>query len=308
MAFAAWEKPWAKDISFSDFCMYILPYRAQTEMPSDLREEMYNRFVPLLDSAMANSSLEACIVVNEYLKDIMRYKDPGLSFYPTIEETYQSGISRCEGLCDLGTFIMRAIGVPVAVDQTIWTKMDLGHSWCVVLSDNKFYSFGPGEDQPGEHAKQYSEVWYRKPAKVYRAGFAPTNFNLNRNDDGFITFLKNPLFYDVTNEYLDEVSLEFVTSPFYVDINGDINKLVPDSNNLISYTLKKRENRIDQAHTLRYWNVKMNDFVSINPTQINDSTQEYDQIPSNALLWFTVTDRILNQRIFFIDNDSIRVF
>ena len=99
------------------------------------------RFVPILDSAKVKTPLEACFVLNEHLKGIMKYGQTGLPLYPTIDETYRSGISQCEGLCNLGTFIMRACGIPVTVEQTTWTKMDLGHSWCVVLDNRKFYSF-----------------------------------------------------------------------------------------------------------------------------------------------------------------------
>lgn len=155
LAFMAWEKPWARDVPFEVFCAYILPYRVQTEQISFLREEMMKRFLPLLDSAGVKTPLEACVALNEHLKSVVRYQDTGLPFYPTIEETYQSGISRCDGICNLGTFIMRAIGIPVAVDFTIWPKMDLGHSWCAVWNDGRFYSFGPGEDQPEVHARMF---------------------------------------------------------------------------------------------------------------------------------------------------------
>lgn len=132
LAFSVWQKIWAKDIQFFDFCRYILPYKAQIEAPSTLRKEMMERFMPVLDYANVSTPLEVCMITNDCLNNIMRYEDRGLSFYPTIEETYRSGISRCEGLCNLGTFIMRAVGIPVTVDFTIWVKMDLGHSWCAV--------------------------------------------------------------------------------------------------------------------------------------------------------------------------------
>ena len=105
LAFMAWEKPWARDVPFDVFCTYILPYRVQTEKISSLREEMMKRFLPLLDSAGVKTPLEACVALNEHLKSVVRYQDTGLPFYPTIEETYQSGISRCDGICNLGTYI-----------------------------------------------------------------------------------------------------------------------------------------------------------------------------------------------------------
>lgn len=110
-AFKVWEKPWAKDISFHDFCRYVLPYRAQVESLSPLRAHIMNQFIPFLDSAQVTTPLEACMVLNEHLKSVMRYGNTGLSFYPTIEETYMSGIGRCEGLSSLGAFIMQAVGI-----------------------------------------------------------------------------------------------------------------------------------------------------------------------------------------------------
>lgn len=370
LAFEVWQKPWAKDISFHDFCRYILPYRAQVEEISPIREYIMNQFMPLLDSAKVTSPIEACMVLNNHLKSLMRYEDTGLSFYPTIEETYASGISRCEGLCNLGAFAMRAVGIPVVVDQTTWVKMDLGHSWCAVLEGDKFYSFGPGEDQPYEHANRFSEKRYLRPAKVYRTRFDFVAIESDYYyDDKYITNLKSPLIYDVTNEYLDTPvdititadktdyssnnkstqiylcvrnfyewkpiaigsrtdlvcsfnqvvgdnifivadspdgnTLRFITAPFYVSTSGETRKFIPDSNISETLILKKRDDRIDEMHTLKYWDTNNNDFVTINHSETSDSTQTYTQVPHNSLLWFGVSNRIFNQRIFFVNNGEI---
>lgn len=371
LAFEVWQKPWAKNISFEDFCRYILPYRAQTEMVSNLRKEIMERFVPILDSANVKTPLEACSVLNEHLKSIMKYGNTGLPFYPTIEETYRIGISQCEGLCNLGTYIMRACGIPVTVEQTIWTKMDLGHSWCAVLDNGKFYSFGPGEDQPDTHARSFSEIRHRRPAKVYRSRFDPDFSKINKNDDGYITYLKSPLIYDVTNEYLDkpiqiQVSLDKknikkeksdqvylqvynyyewhpiaigyrkdsiccfenvvgdnifmvadspegaelrnITVPFYVDNDGFIHKFITHTKHRQTFILNKYKNKSGQEHTLQYWDTDNEKFVPLEYNSETDTTQTYNQIPENALLWFTIPERIVNQRIFFIENDSMKIY
>lgn len=185
LAFEVWQKPRVRNISFDDFCKYILPYRAQTEMPSDFRREMMERFVSLLDSAKVQAPLEACRVLNKQLKGIMKYRNTGLPFYPTIEETYKAGVAQCEGICNLGAFIMRACGIPVAVDQTTWSKMDL-------------------------------------------------------------------------------------------------------------------------EHTLHYWEPDKNRFVPLQYANETDTTQTYDRIPREALLWYTIPERIVNQRLLFIENDSLK--
>ena len=371
LAFTVWQKPWAKNVSFNDFCKYILPYRAQCEEVSHLRREIMERFVPILDSAKVKTPLEACFVLNEHLKGIMKYGQTGLPLYPTIDETYRSRISQCEGLCNLGTFIMRACGIPVTVEQTTWTKMDLGHSWCVVLDNGKFYSFGPGEDQPDTHARSFSEVRHRRPAKVYRSRFDPDFSIIDKKDDGYVTTLKSPLIYDVTNEYLDKTTsikvsvdknnrkkgksnqvylctynyyewcpiaighrkdtvcyfenvvgdnifmvadspdgnkLRNITAPFYTDKDGNIRKFIPQKEHKQTFTLNKRKKKLDQEHTLHFWDTEKERFIPLEYASSTDTTQTYDQIPANALLWFTIPERIVNQRIFFIENDSIKSY
>lgn len=369
LAFAVREKIWVKDVMFSDFCKYILPYRAQTEKVSLLRKEIMERFIPLLDSAKVKTSLDACIVLNNKLKDVMKYGHTGLPFYPTIDETYQFGIGQCEGLCNLGTFIMRACGIPVAVDFTIWTKMDLGHYWCAVLDDDKFYSFGPSEEQPKEHARKFTEIRHLHPSKVYRRSFEPYVSYMEAKDDGYITDLKSPLITDVTDEYLDKTTefkikineeyentstqiylcafnyyewcpiaigyrkdsigyfgnligdnifiiadasqkgrLRIISDPLYVSSNGEVSKLTPDLGNRISFTFDKMKNKSDVKHTLHYWDTDKKKFVRIESTSSTDTTQIYNQIPSDALLWFTITEQILNQRIFIIQNDSMKIY
>lgn len=50
-AFKVWkEQPWGKSIVFSDFCEYILPYRIGDETLTDWREDIYNKYNPLLDN------------------------------------------------------------------------------------------------------------------------------------------------------------------------------------------------------------------------------------------------------------------
>lgn len=373
LAFSVREKPWAKSISFDDFCRYILPYRAQTEEASSLRKEMAERFIPILDSARVTSPLAACTFLNEHLKKVIRYQDTGLPFYPTIDESYRAGISQCDGICNLGTFIMRAAGIPVAVDFTIWTKMDLGHSWCSVLDSTEFYSFGPGEDQPGVHARLFSEIRYRRPAKVYRFRFDPVRYGKGSQNDGYDTFLKSPLLYDVTNEYPDKTTcisipidgkekmqnmqsrqvylcvhnfyewkplamgiysdkgictfdnvvgdnifivadcpdgknLRYITPPFYVNTKGKIHQFIPQMQHKQACVLEKRKDRTEVNHTLFYWDVTENRFIPLLHEKSTDTTQSYDQIPGNALLWFTIPERIFNQRVFFIENDSIKTY
>lgn len=369
LAFKVWEKPWAKNISFDKFCELILPYRSQKEKITSMREVFMEKFMPILDSSKIEAPLEACFLINKQLKSVIRYKETGLPFYPTIEESYYSGFAQCDGMCNLGIQIMRSVGIPVTVDFTIWPKMDLGHSWCAVYNGDKYYSFGPGEDQPNIHAKLFSKIRHRRPAKVYRYRFSPIYYEKNNSLQDYQTFLNSPLWYDVTDDYLDQTTdfnvriidekqnfkegekvylctynyyewkplaigkylgkgicsfknvvgdnvfivakgigrneLQYITSPFYVNKIGKLYPFIPDLGNRITFTFTKE---YDTTPTLYYWDITKQSFISIPYYSQTDSTITYSQIPMNSLLWLLQPNKKLNQRVFFIQEDSIRKY
>lgn len=370
LAFKAWEKPWARQVPFPVFCRYILPYRTSTEYPSVLREELMNRFMPLLDSAQVASPLEACSLLNERLRGVMRYQKVSMPFYPTIEETYTWGGARCEGLCDLGLFIMRAVGIPVAMEQTVWTRMDWGHRWGTVWHDGCFHAFAPGEQLPGAYRETLQHSRRLRPAKVYRSHFDLCSVpdKENATDDGYVTWLKSPLLEDVTTEYLDSLidirvttdygyefsrssgqaylcaynyyqwtplatgcrtdsvcqfrqvggnnifivadapsagQLRFLTAPFYVDKQGHIRKFIPCPERPSTLTLPKRKDFLDREYTLYYWNPATASFTPLVYACTNDRSQTYTNVPENALLWFTIPDRIVNQRVFYMEDGRV---
>ncbi|MDE6215118.1 transglutaminase domain-containing protein [Bacteroides sp.] len=370
LAFEAWRKPWAKQVPFPVFCRYILPYRISREYPSGLREEMMETFIPMLDSAGVTTPLEACSLLNARLGTVMKYKKNLLPFYPTIEETYVWGGGLCEGMCDLGLFIMRAAGIPVAMEKTLWTRMDRGHHWGAVWQDGRFHCFGPGEQLPGEHLSVLNRRGHLRPAKVYRSHFDLHSVPGGEEsaDDGYATWLKSPLLEDVSLEYIkdpvevrvatDRVRefadatgqvylcaynyykwepvalgcrtdtvclfrgvggdniflvadaptggrLRFLTAPFYMDAHGRIRKFVPRPERVQAFTFPKRKKLLNRPYTLYYWNVETDSFSPLEYSSTADSTQSYTNIPENALLWFTVPDRIVNQRVFYLENDSV---
>jgi hypothetical protein len=77
LAFQAWQKPWAKDISFEGFCRYILPYRAEVEPASDMRRELMDYYLPLIDSGKARNAFEACMIINKQFINDLKYKETG---------------------------------------------------------------------------------------------------------------------------------------------------------------------------------------------------------------------------------------
>ena len=69
-AFKAWrERPWAKKLTFDQFCEYVLPYRGSEEPLEDWRETFWNKYQDLPEK-MADSTnpIEATKLIN---KDVM---------------------------------------------------------------------------------------------------------------------------------------------------------------------------------------------------------------------------------------------
>ena len=81
------------------------------------------------------------------------------------------------------------------------------------------------------------------------------------------------------------------------------NLFIPQPDQKFSYTFDKKKSR---DYTLHYWDVNRKSIVSIPCKSSTDSTQTYEQIPEYALYWLTLPERIVKQRVFFIEQDTIR--
>lgn len=200
-AFEVRNKAWVRNIGFDDFCRYILPYRSSNEPLSLLRSEMRRRYLPVLDSANVSTSIEACMLLNGLLKDTLNFVGY-LPTYPTVELVDKYKQSNCEGLAFYFVFLLRAVGIPVTIDCTTWAKSEDGHFWCAVMDEHsQWHSFGAAELSCEEHKKWFSQYRNLIPPKVYRCLFAPEALEIDVKDDGYITYVKNPLFKDVTASY-----------------------------------------------------------------------------------------------------------
>lgn len=200
-AFAAWQKPWAKHLSFDDFCRYVLPYRTSNEPLSALRREMQKRYFPILDSARVTDPIEACMLLNESLKG--RFGFVGiLPLYSSLESVDKMKWSNCEGMAMYDAFLMRAVGIPVVLDCTTWAKTADGHYWCAVMDEEGgWHSFGVAGLNCEQHKEWFSKKRLLIPPKVYRRVFVPEPVEYGVADDGYRTYVKNPLFKDVTADY-----------------------------------------------------------------------------------------------------------
>ena len=132
LAFDSWKQPWAKDVSFDDFCHYILPYRNGDEELSQWRQFFKNRYESSIIDSVANpSSLPQ--VVDYLMRCIRRDVEYGGSMglfcsdMLTPKDMLQLHWMECLGCAHFTTLAMRACGVPCATIKINWRFTDIPH-------------------------------------------------------------------------------------------------------------------------------------------------------------------------------------
>jgi hypothetical protein len=204
-AFEAWKSPWAKDISFNNFCEYILPYRASIEPLQDWRKTYQQKFSWINDSARGKTTDDALMYFATDFKkwfgntyDIESRKEP-LPRLGALQLLHRKK-GPCEDIADLTVFALRSQGFPVTNDMVSY--------WATSSGKHFFNSTFNTQLQPIRFDVSTSTVrlttFAREPAKVIRTTFAKqagvlASFEIQSNiPEGFMRSLN---YIDVTKEY-----------------------------------------------------------------------------------------------------------
>ena len=209
LAFKVWkERPWNKNLCFEDFCELILPYRIANEKLSDWRCTYYNRYAPLLDSLYkGNDVIEACNTLVRILKKEgfyynAQFKIPHLDALFLIEN--RAGY--CRETCDISLYAMRAVGIPVATDNMVYSpEYQGGHSWNVVRDTiGRFIPFLYTDYEASRDMKDDG----RKKGKITRDCFGLQKNRLPVSKAVPAT-LRHPFSKDVTDNYFGKNEIVF---------------------------------------------------------------------------------------------------
>ena len=208
-AFRVWRgQPWGRNVTFDDFLEFILPYRVGTKELSCWREDIYNRYNPMLDSVRASADSADVLAVAQVLMDSLSTGTicftgmfpSGITVGPDLVK-WRSG--NCRELTDLVTYVFRAVGLPGGCDKMLMRgDKNVAHYWNFVVGEGDstyFASIGPSS----KHFAKADTYWDPK-GKVYRE-----TFSLNRavcEDLGGDTVnvpeaFRQPLMRDVTAAY-----------------------------------------------------------------------------------------------------------
>lgn len=206
-AFDVWiNEPYARHLTFDEFCEYLLPYRVDNEPLECWRDSVAPLYFDL-DSlgyfdGSEYSTFQACKIINNRLRDecrpwISRDKWPVTKGYRLLKKM---PFGKCSDYAVLATFVMRARGVPVAIDFTPqWPFCSMGHTWNVVKVNNgSNVIFGGVDTNPGDPHRPDSKM-----AKVYRKTYAANRHSVAylRGREPVPESLRSPFIKDVTGEY-----------------------------------------------------------------------------------------------------------
>ena len=195
LAFQSWQNnPWSIEVSFEDFCEYILPYRGSNEPVEFWRGELMEEFSNLAEE-MENplDPKEAGRLLERKANQMVGF-DPIFYLHPTDQgfaEMKARGLGRCEDITNMQIYTRRAGGVAVASDYTpAWAKSGNNHAWSVIIgADGRGYAPISGVAAK-VYRKTYSEQLASLGAKLDEGEKAPR-------------WLKGKYFKDVTTSYME---------------------------------------------------------------------------------------------------------
>lgn len=223
-AFRSWrEKPWAKWLSFDQFCCYVLPYRGSNEPLEDWRPYFWNKYADLAAKMKDSTNpVEAAALINNDIMSWFKFNEI-YYYHPTdqgLAEMQKSGRGRCEDMTNLAIFAMRANGLAVTSDYTpFWGNTGNNHAWnAILLPDGQVVPFMGDESNPGDYRLAH------KVAKAYRKTYEQHPENLTfqpRKQKKIPGWLAGKSYIDVTSDYtsVSDVALKLANAvPDSIDI------------------------------------------------------------------------------------------
>ncbi len=206
-AFKTLEYPWTKELSFEDFCEYILPYRLINEPIEDWMPIYQEHLKTVTDSLIMSNAADTSICVFFIPHIIPIY--PELTEYSFKTDLKPSQYIRlkagsCSEINALGAYTLRSIGIPVLWDFTPqWANRSRGHDWNAIWVGSKCYPFQFGENvRFGNHLKSRR---HDKLSKIYRKMYSIQDESLamQKVSEEIPSFFQDPFLKDVSELYCE---------------------------------------------------------------------------------------------------------
>jgi hypothetical protein len=204
-SFRAWKLSWAKNISFNDFCEYILPYRVCNEPLQDWRSIYSNKFAWITTKAKTGTPEQTLSYVytdeRNWFKDTwgMPNRNEPLPRLGAMQLLLRKS-GKCEDIADLEVFTLRSQGIPATLNIIPY--------WATA-SDSHFVNTAfDGKMQPIQfdvsRTPAINNKLSREPSKVIRVTFAKQPGTvasiepIKNIPDGFMRTVN---YVDITEQY-----------------------------------------------------------------------------------------------------------
>jgi len=196
------SRPWHKSYSFEDFCEYVLPYCIGDEPIEEWRTIYYNKYSTIADSVLSRTTdvVEVASAIANALKSegFDNHADIAL---PHLGALYlmENRVGYCRENCDIATYAMRALGIPIATDFYITSpSYNSRHFWNAIIDTNGIAIPFNYTERPLSRNSKYD----RKMGKVYRDMFGKqVKKSLETVSPDFPTIFVHPFIKDVSHEY-----------------------------------------------------------------------------------------------------------
>ncbi len=214
-AFRVWrESPFAKNLTFEEFKEYILPYRSVEGYGFNETGRTYNNM--FAKYVMADTAADLHTTVRYYNVAVNHMRDMNGRTHRTqlagIYDLYSRDRHDCVDIASYGCNILRACGLPVAVEYNICYRSLPGrHYHCCVYNDSTdtWQTFNAESSLPGDGDWAFAET-----ANVYRVMYAAQKDTppfLKADGEYVPGMLDQPCIRDVTSHLAQTTS---ITLPF----------------------------------------------------------------------------------------------
>lgn len=171
-AFELRDSRWCRDLSFEDFCEYILPYRVGNEELEYWRDDYKMTFGHVFENTDLQADSALWVLCDSLSKMYVAHNYVYPSGFPTQKPSMLRKIivGSCDDYANLFVLIGRTFGIPVARDFTPqWANFHSSHDWASVLVGDTAYSFALGDGtRLGQHLSMFED---HIMTKVFRRSY-----------------------------------------------------------------------------------------------------------------------------------------
>lgn len=220
--------PWNKDVSFEDFCEYVLPYRISNEPVTEWLP-IYRTYAKSIADSVYSETGSYYDFISQLIKKLSTPSwwinrcsyniDLPPGFYINIKH------GTCNELSAWGSYTFKALGIPIFWDYTPnWANRSLSHHWNGVMIDNKYYAFQLLDVCAfGDHMTGYP---HRNLPKTYRKTYKyqPESLKARYPDNDIPVLFDNVFIHDVSGVYTDIYTDSFIDIAVKVDFRPGQNE------------------------------------------------------------------------------------